>query len=122
MLQLIQSEAGSGCAAERRLVHPGAAPSLMVEFYLSIGRAGLSRGSATLHDRSIPNRSFPQVNASTSQSQIATQPEPSAAVAKFLKRPPRLFIGGEWVVAESQGRISAGAPATGRELSPSVHA
>ena len=62
------------------------------------------------------------MNASTSQSQIATQPEPSAAVAKFLKRPPRLFIGGEWVEAKSQERISVVDPATGREISSVVDA
>src|SRR5579872_45262 len=35
----------------------------------------------------------PSVNASIAPApQIASQPEPSAAVAKFLKRAPRLFI------------------------------
>ena len=50
------------------------------------------------------------------QSQIAPQPEPSAAVARFLKRAPRLFIGGEWVEAKSNERISVVDPATGREI------
>jgi phenylacetaldehyde dehydrogenase len=62
------------------------------------------------------------VNASISQSQIATQPEPSAAVARFLKRPPRLFIRGEWVEAKSQERISVVDPATGREIASVVDA
>jgi phenylacetaldehyde dehydrogenase len=62
------------------------------------------------------------VNASISQSQIATQPDPSATVAKFLKRPPRLFIGGEWVEAKSQERISVVDPATGREIASVVDA
>ncbi len=31
------------------------------------------------------------------QSAITAQPAPSATVAKFLKRPARLLIGGEWV-------------------------
>ena len=62
------------------------------------------------------------MNASISQSQIATQPEPSAAVARFLKRPPRLFIGGEWVEAKSQERISVVDPATGREIASVVDA
>src|SRR6185312_3569349 len=50
----------------------------------------------------------PSVNASIAPStpQIAPQPEPSSAVAKFLKREPRLFIGGEWVEAKSKERIS----------------
>ena len=50
------------------------------------------------------------------QSQIATQPEPSAAVARFLKRAPRLFIGGEWVESQSTERIAIIDPATGREI------
>ena len=58
------------------------------------------------------------MNASiaSNQSQIAPQPEPSAAVARFLKRAPRLFIGGEWVEAKSNERISVVDPATGREI------
>jgi phenylacetaldehyde dehydrogenase len=47
---------------------------------------------------------------------IAPQPEPSAAVAKFLKRPARLLIGGEWVESHSKGRIPVMDPATGREI------
>jgi len=50
------------------------------------------------------------------QSPIAAQPEPSAAVAKFLKRAPRLFIGGEWVESQSRERISVLDPATGGEI------
>ncbi|HEV7444712.1 MAG: Succinate semialdehyde dehydrogenase [Gammaproteobacteria bacterium] len=50
------------------------------------------------------------------QYQIPLQPDPSAAVAKFLKRPPRLFIGGEWVESKSRERISVVDPATGREI------
>src|SRR2546429_4484840 len=57
---------------------------------------------------------------SSDLTQIATQPPPSAAVAKFLKRAPRLFIGGEWVEASSQGRISVVDPATGREIASVV--
>jgi len=58
------------------------------------------------------------VNASIAPSapQIAPQPDPSAAVAKFLKREPRLFIGGEWVESKSKERISVVDPATGREI------
>jgi phenylacetaldehyde dehydrogenase len=57
------------------------------------------------------------MNASTApQSRIAPQPEPSAAVAKFLRRSPRLFIGGEWVESNSSERISVVDPATGREI------
>ena len=58
------------------------------------------------------------MNASIAPStpQIAPQPEPSAAVAKFLKREPRLFIGGEWVESKSKERISVVDPATGREI------
>jgi phenylacetaldehyde dehydrogenase len=50
------------------------------------------------------------------QASIAAQPEPSAAVAKFLKRAPRLFIGGEWVESHSKARIPVVDPATGREI------
>ena len=56
------------------------------------------------------------MNASIAQTQIATQPAPSAAVAKFLQRAPRLFIGGEWVEAQSRERISVVDPATGQEI------
>jgi phenylacetaldehyde dehydrogenase len=63
------------------------------------------------------------MNASpTPQSQIATQPEPSAAVARFLKRAPRLFIGGEWVESQSKERIPVVDPATGREIASVVDA
>jgi len=47
---------------------------------------------------------------------IAAQPAPSAAVARFLKRAPRLLIGGEWVESKSQARIPVVDPATGREI------
>ena len=47
---------------------------------------------------------------------IAPQPEPSAAVASFLKRPPRLLIGGEWVEPKSSARIPVYDPATGKQI------
>jgi phenylacetaldehyde dehydrogenase len=47
---------------------------------------------------------------------IAHQPEPSATVARFLKRPPRLLIGGEWVEARSTATIPVVDPATGRQI------
>ncbi|MGH8150244.1 MAG: aldehyde dehydrogenase family protein [Steroidobacteraceae bacterium] len=47
---------------------------------------------------------------------IAPQLEPSAAVARFLKRAPKLLIGGEWVESKSQKRIPVMDPATGREI------
>ncbi|HZF25755.1 MAG TPA: aldehyde dehydrogenase family protein [Steroidobacteraceae bacterium] len=57
------------------------------------------------------------MNASpASQHQIAKQPEPSAAVARFLKRGPRLLIGGEWVESKSKESIPVIDPATGREI------
>src|SRR3984893_9044009 len=115
---------------------PPSSPSLRVESNLPIGRAGRARWSATLaigrvrtHARApiegecIPSvTGGPRVNASIAQSQIATQPEPSEAVAKFLKRAPRLFIGGEWVEAKSKERISVVDPATGREIASVVDA
>ncbi|MBV8806589.1 MAG: aldehyde dehydrogenase family protein, partial [Sinobacteraceae bacterium] len=60
--------------------------------------------------------------SATPQSQIAAQPEPSAAVARFLKRAPRLFIDGEWVESQSKGRIAVVDPATGREIASVVDA
>jgi len=54
------------------------------------------------------------VNASLAS--IAPQPEPSAAVARFLKRQHRLLIGGEWVESKSAKRIPVTDPATGREI------
>ena len=47
---------------------------------------------------------------------IAPQPEPSAAVARFLKRPPKLLIGGEWVDPKSDKRVPVYDPATGRQI------
>jgi phenylacetaldehyde dehydrogenase len=54
------------------------------------------------------------VNASLAS--IAPQPEPSAAVARFVKRAPRLLIGGEWVESKSQQKVPVFDPATGREI------
>jgi phenylacetaldehyde dehydrogenase len=56
------------------------------------------------------------------QATIAAQPAPSAAVAQFLKRSPRLLIGGEWVESRSQGRIPVLDPATGKEITSVVDA
>jgi phenylacetaldehyde dehydrogenase len=47
---------------------------------------------------------------------IAPQPAPSPAVTAFLKRPPRLFIGGAWVEPLSGTRIPVVDPATGAEI------
>ncbi|HEU4618172.1 MAG TPA: aldehyde dehydrogenase family protein [Gammaproteobacteria bacterium] len=47
---------------------------------------------------------------------IAEQPSPSPAVASFLKRPPRLFIGGEWVESRSDSVVPVYDPATGRQI------
>jgi phenylacetaldehyde dehydrogenase len=57
------------------------------------------------------------VNASlATQREIARQPEPAAAVARFLKRTPRLLIGGEWVESRSRDSVAVIDPATGREV------
>lgn len=53
---------------------------------------------------------------------IAPQPAPSPAVAAFLKRPPRLLIGGEWVDSKSQRRIPVIDPATGKEITSLIDA
>ncbi|MFO7275780.1 MAG: aldehyde dehydrogenase family protein [Pseudomonadota bacterium] len=50
------------------------------------------------------------------RSEIAPQPEPSPAVAKFLARKPRLLIGGEWVESSSKTRIPVFDPATGKQI------
>ena len=47
---------------------------------------------------------------------IATQPKPSTVVASFLRRSPRLLIGGEWVESESSTHIPVTDPATGLEI------
>jgi len=57
------------------------------------------------------------VNASLAPAAIAPQLTPSAPVADFLKRKPRLLIGGEWVDAKSTQRVSVYDPATGKEIS-----
>jgi phenylacetaldehyde dehydrogenase len=56
------------------------------------------------------------VNAASSSLSIAVQPEPSPTVARFLRRPPRLLIGGEWVESTSQRTLPAIDPATGRTV------
>lgn len=48
--------------------------------------------------------------------QIAVQREPSPTVARFLKRKPRLLIGGEWVESHSPNRLPAIDPATGAQI------
>lgn len=56
------------------------------------------------------------MNAASTVLSIATQPEPSPTVARFLGRPPRLLIGGEWVEPTSQRTLPAIDPATGRTV------
>jgi hypothetical protein len=47
---------------------------------------------------------------------IADQRTPSSAVASFLKRPPRLLIGGEWVESASDSVVPVYDPAPRREV------
>ncbi len=47
---------------------------------------------------------------------IAEQPAPSGAVAEFLARAPRLFIGGEWVQPKSAAIVAVYDPSTGRQV------
>src|SRR5690606_35096936 len=47
---------------------------------------------------------------------IAAQPAPSPKVAEFLNRPPRLFIGGEWVEPLSDAVVPVYDPATGEQV------
>jgi phenylacetaldehyde dehydrogenase len=47
---------------------------------------------------------------------IAAQPAPTAGVAAFLRRSPKLLIGGEWVASASSTRIPVVDPATGMEV------
>jgi phenylacetaldehyde dehydrogenase len=56
------------------------------------------------------------MNAQAMSATIAPQPAPSAAASRFLKRTPRLLIGGEWVDSRSTERLSVVDPATGNEL------
>lgn len=56
------------------------------------------------------------MNASASAFSIAAQPEPSPTVSQFLRRGPRLLIGGEWVESTSQRTLPAIDPATGRTV------
>ena len=61
-------------------------------------------------------------NVNASASSIAVQPNPSAAVSKFLAIKPRLFINGEWVEARSGKTIKVFDPATGREIGQAADA
>ena len=47
---------------------------------------------------------------------IASQPEFSGPVSSFLKRAPRLLIGGEWVESMSGTTVPVTDPATGRQI------
>ena len=53
---------------------------------------------------------------------IVPQPSPSSVVAKFLKRSPRLFIGGEWVEPTSSDTVDVIDPASGRQISSIANA
>ncbi|HEY5667120.1 MAG TPA: aldehyde dehydrogenase family protein [Gammaproteobacteria bacterium] len=53
---------------------------------------------------------------------IASQPAPSAAVASFLSREPKLFIGGEWVQSESDTTVAVMDPATGQQIATAADA
>jgi len=56
------------------------------------------------------------VNASLAPAAIAPQLAPSASVAQFLKKKPRLLIGGEWVEPKASERVAVYDPATGKEI------
>lgn len=47
---------------------------------------------------------------------LKIQPEPSAAVNAFLKRAPKLLIGGEWVESKSQSTLPVIDPSTGAQI------
>lgn len=53
---------------------------------------------------------------------IASQPAPSDAVASFLAREPKLFIGGEWVRSESDTTVAVRDPATGQQIATAADA
>jgi len=56
------------------------------------------------------------VNASLAPADIAPQITPSPAISQFLKKKPRLLIGGEWVDPKSSDSLAVFDPATGREI------
>jgi len=62
------------------------------------------------------------VNASLAPAAIEPQHTPSAVIAQFLKRKPRLLIGGEWVDAKSSERLAVYDPASGKEITSIVDA
>lgn len=47
---------------------------------------------------------------------IAAQPAPSPGVAEFLRRPPRLLIGGEWVEPRSDAVVPVFDPSTSEQI------
>lgn len=53
---------------------------------------------------------------------IAEQGQPSESVAAFLRRPPRLFIGGEWVEPISDTTVAVIDPANGRSIAAAADA
>ena len=55
-------------------------------------------------------------------SRIAAQPAYSEAVQAFLKREPKLFIGGEWVGSSNGATIAVYDPSTAREIARIVDA
>jgi phenylacetaldehyde dehydrogenase len=53
---------------------------------------------------------------------IASQPQPSPAVASFIAKSPRLLIGGEWVESQSDSTVPVIDPATGDEITVTADA
>jgi phenylacetaldehyde dehydrogenase len=86
-------------------------PSLSVESRFIEGRASRETVAPDSRDRTQ------QPENVVSAAVIASQPRPSAAIAEFLKRGPRLFVGGEWVEATSDDSIAVIDPATGAQIS-----
>ncbi|MGH8315014.1 MAG: aldehyde dehydrogenase family protein, partial [Steroidobacterales bacterium] len=56
------------------------------------------------------------MNASLAPAAIAPQNSPSPGVTQFLKKKPRLLIGGEWVDAKSSQSLAVYDPATGIQI------
>src|SRR5688572_6449058 len=87
-------------------------PSLSVESRFIESRASSNR-RAPDSGRPDPSPGEIPVNAVP----IAAQPNPSTAVAAFLKRKPRLLIAAEWVEASTGAMLDVIDPATGKTIS-----
>src|SRR5690606_35688972 len=74
-------------------------------------------GGAFLHSQRM--RLHREAKEKIMSAAIVAQPAPSPAVAKFLERPPRFLVGGEWVEPMSDAIVPVYDPSSGEQVAVS---